>query len=224
MAFRLFAKQEKTWVVHLQPVGDSIIVQIRTPPLWKDYRSVYIDLLDRILQDYEILALSQLIDERQWGEEIPDRQKYANAISQRFLVQGTITTAYDKVAPPEPTSDSFIIHLVGHPNRTLLEELLEFGMGCLPHIMYGLRGTPTSWPLEVLSWNGIFINWFHLKETDTALVKLAQQSGLLLWTADRNLSLALPEASGMDRILAHVEAVAQRWNLRMMVDQTGLAN
>jgi len=224
MAIRLFAKQEKPWVIHLEPIEDSVTVEIRTPPFWKHFPSAYIDLLDRILQDYEILALSQLIDERQWREAIPDRQEYANAISQRFSVQAVITAAYDKAEPPDPTSNSFIMHLVGHPNRTLLTEILGFGMDSLPNIMYGLRRVPDSWPLETLSWNEVFVRWFRLRETDEALMKLIEQSGLLLWTADDYLSLALPVASGVNKILVHVEDVAQRRNLRVLVEWPMAAN
>lgn len=218
MVIQLFAKREKQWTIRLKPVEDSIIIKVCTPRLWKDYRSVYIDLLDRILQDYEVVALSQLIDERQWGEEIPDRQKYADAMHKRFSVQSTITASYDEMVLPEPKSESFIIHVAGHPNRALLEELLEFGMDCLPHIMYGLSRIPDAWPHEILLWNRMFLDWFHLKEPDTAIKKLAAESGLLLWTADRNLLVALPEASGMDRILRQIEDVAPEWNLRVVVE------
>ena len=222
MTIRFPSKQEKPWVIQLRPIEDSVIAEIPPPPsMRRDYRAVYIDLLDHILQDYEIVALSQTIDKRQWGEEVPDQEKYIGALSQRHSVQAMITASYGKVEPPGPTSCCFVVHVVGHPNRTLLEELLEFGMTALPHIMYGLRSMPESWPLEMLSWNAAFVDWFRLKATDTVLIKLIEQSGLLLWTADRNLSFGLSQASGMDRILPYIEDVAQRWGLRAVVEWMG---
>ena len=224
MSVQFFSQQEKPWVVHLEYLEDAVIVEIRTPPLWKHFPSAYIDLLDHILQDYEALALSQLVDERQWKEEIRNRQGYVNMVRQRFSVQALITADYDKAEPPDPRSNSFIVHLVGQSSHSLLTEVLGFGMNSLPHIMYGLRRLPDHWPLEVLSWNGVFVRWFRLKETDAALVRLIEQSVLLVWTADDYLSLALPNASELDKTLEHIEDVAQRRALRVLVEWSTSAN
>jgi hypothetical protein len=220
MLVQLFSRQEKPWAVHFESLESAVIVEVQTPPLWKHFPSVYIDLLDHILQDSEVLALSQLIDERQWKEKIPNRKAYINAIRQRFSVQALITATFDKAEPPNPESSSFIIHLVGQPSHNLLTQVLGFGMNSLPHIMYGLQRIPDRWPLEVLSWNEVFVRWYRLKENDAVLVTLVEQSNLLIWTSDDNLFVALPNASELDRVLEHIKNVARRRGLRVVIERS----
>jgi hypothetical protein len=219
MAIHLFAKQEKPWFVHLRYIEEGAIVEILDPPsVRKNYRALYIDLLNYILQDYEIVALSQAIDERQWDEEIRDRQKYADAIGQRFSVRATITADYDKPELPKPSDYFFVMHIAGRSSRPLLLELLEFGMTDLPNIMYGLRSLPDPWPLQTIAWNKVLVGWFRLEETNTDLTKLIKQVGLLLWTADRHLWVGLSQAKKAERILAYAKDLAQMENLRLVVE------
>jgi hypothetical protein len=219
MAIRLFTKQKKPWFIHIQNIEGCAVVEILDPPSGrKDYRALYIDLLNYIFQGYEIVALSQAIDERQWGEEIRDRQTYADAIGQRFSVRATITADYDKPELPKPSDYFFVMHVAGRSSRPLLLELLEFGMTDLPNIMYGLRSLPDPWPRQTITWNRVLVRWFRLEETDTALTKLIEQVGLLLWTADRHLWVGLSQARKAERILAYAQDLAQIENLRLVVE------
>jgi hypothetical protein len=215
----LFPAKSKPWYTYVRRTEDFITVEITDPPfVWKDHLDLYIDLLDRIFQDYQIVALSQMIDERQWWKDIGDRCDYVDAIRQRFSVQAAVTACYDKPDLPGETSHSFVVHVVGRLDRSLLRELLGFGMTDLPNIAYGLRSMPESWLLEILSWNKVFVGWFRLREPDTTLVRLIEQTGLLFWTADGHLSFGLSNDSGVERILAFAEDLAQEWGLSPVID------
>jgi len=214
---RWLTKREKQWNIYLGGVQGVALVEITDPPLLKKYRDLYVDLAHRAFENCSMIALSQWIDEDQ-GWHIEDRQAYVATLREKFSVRAELTAYYDDPRIPELTTSDYVIHVVGQPNRLLLDNILEFGGTSLSNIAYGIEHVPEPWPQEILSYNKTFVRWFRLTETDEVLVGLLERVGLLLWTADGHLWLALSESRKMERILEAIEGLAEEWHLRLALE------
>lgn len=213
-------KDDKTWCINIRQMVGFVWVEITDPPfMWVDLQDMYIDLLDRIFQRYKVVALSQKVDERQWN--IGDREQFVNKIRQKLSMRATITADYGEPHPPKQTDDCFVIHTVGAFDRSLFQEVIRFGMVELPNITYGLTSIPEVWPLEIFEWNKIFISWFRLKASSSALLRIIEQVDLLCFTIDGHLSFGLPEGSELERILASVVELAHERSLEPVIEQVG---
>jgi hypothetical protein len=181
-------------------------------------KELYLDLLTQIFEDFRIMALSQMIDEEQGYDDIGDRQDFLVSLQSRFSIRATLTSKYD--TSDWPRKKFYIIHVVGPPCRPLLQEIMEFGMDCLPNIAYGLGEVPEPWPLQVLLWNRTFVRWFELEEKDDAFRKaVVDRVNLLFWTVDGNLSFAVSGDDKKERILIHVNDSALNHGLRPVIEQ-----
>lgn len=215
---RWLTKREKRWNAYLGEVQGVAVLEVTDPPFsLKKYRDLHVNLAYRAFENCRMVALSQWIDEDQ-GWDIKDRHAYVATLQDKFSVRAGLTADFDDSRIPEPTNGAYVVHVLGEPNRPLLDEILEFGGTSLSNIAYGVENAPEPWPEKVLSWNKAFVRWFRLVESDEILVRLLEQVGLLFWTADGHLWLALSESRKMDRMLEAIEGLAEEWHLRLVLE------
>ena len=215
--------RKKAWRINVWHFGSLQVLEVTDSPFtWNNRCSdTYMDIIGHVFQGYEVMALSQFIDERQGlSNKIGNRQEFVERIQKVYPVQAEITNDYADPNPVKPESLTYVIHVVGQYCRPLFGQLLVFGTTSLPNIAYGLRTVPAAWPETVLVWNQSFVKWFRLIEPLTALAELTEKVGLLFWTADGHLFFASSEKSETDEILLYVLHLAAELDLRLVVEDT----
>jgi hypothetical protein len=142
------------------------------------------------------------------------------SIHQRFAVETAVTAAYDNRSRPDESDLYFVIHVLGQLMRSLLEELVGFGMDACPNIGYGLSSEPDRWPEQVFEWNEVFVRWFRLKVGNAALSdSILSHVELLFWTGDGHLTFAVEKKSDHEEILEIIAQVAAQHKLDLILGE-----
>jgi hypothetical protein len=216
----------RTWKVKVRHREDFDLVEITDPPsMWiGGFRDLYFDLLENVFQKYEVIALSQMIGVGQGWDDIEafdDLQDYIKSLHRKYSVQAVVTSAYDDPTWPRPNALYFVVHVAGRINRSLMQELMGFGMDSLPNIAYGLESVPASWPYQVYEWNKVFTQWFRFKVKDITLKRsVIDQSQLTFWTEDGHLEFVFADIGEQERLLATIVDLAQKYDLQLVIDET----
>jgi hypothetical protein len=154
-------------------------------------------------------------------EAFDDLHDYAESVRRKYSVQVAITAKYDEPTWPQSTALYFVVHILGWINRSLIQELMGFGIDSLSNVAYGLESASDSWPHQVYEWNEVFTRWFRLKAKDITLKKsVLDQTKLTFWTEDEHLEFVFADIDEQERILTVVNNLAQEYDLQLIIDES----
>jgi hypothetical protein len=204
---------EKIWVIRVHRSGTWGFVEITDHKIG---RIVYLDLLEDVLKTYKQIVLCQKVDTKQW--RIGDRKQFFAKIQQSTSATITTTSDFDSITPSKDNDEVFVINVSTTFHRGLWEQVFGTGGFNLPNISFAFNEWTENWNEETGRLNKVVYSWFHLKSSDSELIKLLEQVELICLTIDGHLWFCLKDEKDINRLLLSVDKLATARSIKVVTE------
>jgi hypothetical protein len=208
---------KKNWHVRVKSVGGSSQIEVTDPSyLWVNIDDLLDDVIELAFHDFNFLSISQFVDKNQW--DIGEKEVFIRNVSNKFSLPIVLSRNYGTNEEARIGDNSFVLNIIGRPEKRWLKKVVRFGMINNPNILYGLQSIPENWFPQITEWNIHFRNWFELKSSPIEIEKIATQVDMMGWTEDGHLNLVLKDAKKRDELLKAIAKLADEKSLTLFID------
>lgn len=106
--------KKEVWNIYLSAIGKYQLVEVTDPTvLWNDFPTMYIILLEFLFKKFQIIVLSQFIDESQGM--LSDKEQILTELSKIYGLQVVVSKEYTSAIQPLSESREYVLNAIGKP-------------------------------------------------------------------------------------------------------------
>lgn len=210
---KLFFNHKIVLRIKIIPIEKSLIFEVHKPSLLRDrLLEIYFLLLQTLTDKFNTIAVSQFFDEDQGLVLSSDCD--ADVLSKKYKLLFNKTRNFDTDNQPTSKDRNYVIHFCGSPNLEWVRCVLIFGGTSLSNIIYGINDNCAGWFDKIITWNGLFVNYYWLKTESPSVEELLRDVGIICWTSDSRLTFMVRN-SERNRIIQGISNLATKQNLTL---------
>jgi hypothetical protein len=208
---------KKNWHICVKSLDGFSQIEVTDPSyLWVNVDDLLDDVIELAFNDFNFLSISQFVDKDQW--DIGEQDNFIRNVSNEFTIPVVLSRTYGTTEGVGTSDNTFVLNLIGLPEKSWLKKVVRFGMTNNPNILYGFHSVPENWFPQITEWNSQFRKWFELRGNSTEIETIVKQVDLIGWTEDGHFNIAFREVNKRNELLKGISKLADEKSLTPIIE------
>jgi hypothetical protein len=125
---------KKNWHIRVKSLDSFSQIEVTDPSyLWINIDDLLDDVIELAFHDFNFLSISQFVDKDQW--DIGEQDNFIRYVSNELILPVVLSRTYGTTEEVRISDNTFVINLIGLPERSWLRKVVRFGMTNNPNIL-----------------------------------------------------------------------------------------